>query len=130
MTIKLPEIAIDYESSDPNGLTDAVDVAICTIDRHVLLANKLFESRSEDFYSIAQQVHQQMRDLLRHANQVEDDFYRKDFRRRLYRVQAVIDFLQQYGPYVPGSGGQRPARPKGKVESMRPGGLPGLGKRR
>ena len=130
MTIQLPDIAVEYEPTDPDGRINAVDAAIDALDKHLRLAVRLFESRSEDFYGIAAQAHEQMRQVLRHANQVEDEFYRRDFRRRLHRAQAVISYLQEYGPYVEGSGVLRSRNPREKIQSVTPGGLPGLGKRR
>lgn len=130
MAVRLPEIDLEHDSEDADQIVIVLDSAIETLDRHTQLAVRLFAARSEDFHPIAEQAHEQMRGILRVANQVVDDYYRKDFRRRLHRVQAVISFLQEYGPYVEGSGVLRSRNPREKIQSVAPGGLPGQGKRR
>lgn len=130
MTLKLPDIDLEHDPKDADNIVLLLDDAIETLDRHTQLALRLSAAHSEDFYSIAGQVHEQMRGILRVANQVEDDYYRRDFRRRLHRVQAVISFLQEYGPRVEGSGVLHSRNPREKIQSVTPGGLPGQGKRR
>lgn len=129
MTFQLPNIPVEYDPEDHSRI-DAVDVAIETLDHHLRLAVKLFESRSEEMYSITAQSYKQLQQIIRHANQVEDDFWRKELRRRLNRARAVIDYLQTYGPEVEGSGTLRSRNPTEAIQSVTPGGLPGLGKRR
>lgn len=130
MTIQLPPIPIDKTPRDGDEFIFAVDAALYQLERHVLLAVRLFSSDSEDFHQIARQAFDQSRALLRSANQIskEYDLDRSEARRRAQRAMSTLSFLQDFGPYVSGSGGQRPAPFSGSVKSVTQGGLPGLGK--
>lgn len=131
MAIQLPPIPIDKTPRDGNEFIFSVDAALYQLERHVLLAVRLFSSGSEDFPQIARQAFDQSRALLRSANQIskEQDLDRSEARRRAQRAMSTLSFLQDHGPYVSGSGGQRPAPFSEEVRTVSSGGLPGHGKR-
>lgn len=122
--IELPEIGL--ESFDYFGADDAGT----GIEKYVLMALRLWEKGSEDFYPVALQTHQQIKRLRSEAGKVEDDQDRRELLHRLGRSSGTLAFLQSYGPEIQGSGPVRPSQVKGrKIGSITSGGLPSLGKR-
>lgn len=130
MEAQLPDLAIQYDPKDPQSRADAVDAAIETLDRHLLLAVRLSNSRSKAAAAITAQCFAQMQQIRLHSKQVRDKFQRKEFRRRLGRIDAVISNLHRSVPRFEGSGPLRVRSLSGPIRSVSSGGLPTLGKRR
>lgn len=130
MSARVPRIPLDYdptsERSTVKALTDALDV----LDRHVRFALKLYASKSDDLYAIAEQVRGQARFILRRVKQAKGFSHTRLMRERAERAIAVLSFLTEYGPYVHGSGVLGRRTPIAEIESVSAGGLPGLGRRR
>lgn len=130
MTWQLPDIRIEYDRRNPQSRVDAVDAAIKTLDRHLLLTVRLSNSRPEVARTVTAQCFAQMRQIRLHSKQVKDKFQRKEFRRRLDRIEAAINHLHASTPRVKGSGALRVRSLTMPVRSVSSGGLPTLGKRR
>ncbi|GAA1167005.1 hypothetical protein [Nesterenkonia sandarakina] len=122
--IELPEVHLGQE--DPHG----ADYAVSRIEKYVLMALRLWEKGSEDFYPVARQTIKQIDTLRAEAERVEDDYDRRDSLRRLGHCRSTLEFLRYYSPGIEGSGPVRPAQIKGKkIGSITSSGLPSLGKR-
>lgn len=100
------------------------------VERQLLFALKLWHERNENYARIAEAVRTSGVELRTKARKIMNEDDRKDALRNIGRIMSVISFHNEYAPYVEGSGGQRPAPPSGKIRSVTPGGLPGMGKRR
>ena len=99
-------------------------------ERQLLFALRLWHDRNENYARIAEAVRVSTMELRDKARKIQDADDRREALRGINRIFAVISFHNTYAPYVEGSGGQRPAPPRGKIKSVTPGGLPGMGKRR
>lgn len=130
MSAQLPDLAIQYDPKNPQGRVDAVDAAIKTLDRHLVLAVRLSNSRSKGAAAITAQCFAQMQQIRLHTKQVKDKFQRKEFRRRLDRIDAVISNLHSFVPRIEGSGPLHVRSLTSPIRSVSSGGLPTLGKRR
>lgn len=100
------------------------------LERQLLFVVSLWHARNDNFERIAGAVRVSAHELRRKAQDIKGLEDRQEMLRKIGRVLSVISFHCEYPPYVEGSGGQRPARPKGRINSVTPGGLPGMGKRR
>lgn len=107
-----------------------VDEEADLMQRQLLFVLRLWHDRDENYARVAEAVRVSAQDLRKKAQSIKDSDDRQEMLRKIGRVLSVISFHNEYAPYVPGSGGHRPALPKGRVKSVTPGGLPGLGKRR
>ena len=99
-------------------------------ERQLLFALRLWHDRNENYARIAEAVRGSTVELRNKARKIKDANDRRESLRGIGRIFSIISFLNEYAPYVEGSGGQRPAPPSGKIRSVTPGGLPGMGKRR
>ncbi|MGJ5724847.1 hypothetical protein ACSBQT_10745 [Brevibacterium sp. H602] len=128
MSAQIPDI----EFPEPNGDEATfflASAAVNEVERYVRLLLKLHGQGSEEFYSVGRQVQAVINSTIRKARRFTDNDDRKELLRSLYRCKSTASFLIEFGPYVEGSGGQRPGRPNTAVKSVKSGGLPGLGKR-
>ncbi|MCK6090195.1 hypothetical protein [Micrococcus endophyticus] len=99
------------------------------VEKNVLLAMRLRHEGKGNFYPLAQKIRDQVARLRKDARAIQDSENREEAFRDLRRISATMSLLGKYGPYVEGSGGQRPARPRHEVKSVTSGGLPGHGRR-
>lgn len=100
------------------------------IDRQLRFALQLWHQRNENYERVSEAVRQSTLNLRKYARTIQDEEDRRDSLRNINRILSVLSFHDEYAPYVEGSGGQRPGRPRHKVESVTSAGLPGHGKRR
>lgn len=100
------------------------------LERQLLFVLKLWRDRDENYERIAGAVRVGAGKVRTKAQGLRDSRDRQDMLRKIERMISDISHLNRYPPYVPGSGGQRPAPPRGRISSIKPGGLPGFGKRR
>lgn len=107
-----------------------VDEEVDQHQRQLLFVLGLWHDRDENYERVAEAVRVSAKELRKKAQTIKDPDDRQEMLRKIGRILSVISFHNEYSPYVPGSGGHRPARPKGRIKSVTPGGLPGIGKRR
>lgn len=100
------------------------------LQRQLLFVLQLWHDRNENYERVAETVRVATQEVRKRAHSISDADDRRDMLRKAGRILSVISFHNEYAPYVPGSGGQRPAPPTGRINSVTPGGLPGQGKRR
>lgn len=100
------------------------------LERQLLFVLKLWSDRDENYERVAGAVRAGAGKVRAKAQGIKDSRDRQDMLRKIERMNSDISRLNRYPPYVPGSGGQRPAPPRGRISSIKPGGLPGFGKRR
>lgn len=107
-----------------------IDAELDRLQLQLLFVLDLWHNRNENYERVAEAVRVAAQDARKKAQSIQDPDDRKETLRKVGRILSVISFHNEYAPYVEGSGGQRPARPKGRIKSVTPGGLPGMGKRR
>lgn len=100
-----------------------------TIDKQLRFTIRLWHEGDENFGRIAEAVRRAAVDLRKEAHHIENAEDRRESLRPIGRILSVLSFLTEYAPYVEGSGGQRPARPRHRIETVTSAGLPGHGKR-
>lgn len=100
------------------------------LERQLLFVMKLWSDQDENYERIAAAVGVGAGKLRTKAKGINHARDRQDMLGKIERVISDISRLNRYPPYVPGSGAQRPAPPRGRISSIKPGGLPGFGKRR
>lgn len=117
--------------SEPNdSLYREIKDDVEKLERQLLFVLKLWSDRDENYERIASAVRVGAGKVRTKAQDIKDSRARQDLLRKIEGVISDISHLNRYPPYVPGSGGQRPAPPRGRISSIKPGGLPGSGKRR
>ena len=127
--VHIPRLDIDLViTPDMQYAGDVMD-NVEKVEKNVLLAMRLRQERKENFYPLAQKIRDQVSRLRGDAKKIKDRDSREEAFRDLRRISATMSLLEKYGPYVEGSDGQRPARPRHQVKSVTSGGLPGHGKR-
>jgi hypothetical protein len=97
------------------------------LQRQLLFVLGLWHDRDENYERVPEAVRLSAQELRKKAQAIKDTDDRQEMLRKIGRVLSVISFHNEYAPYVPGSGGQRPARPKGRIRSVTPVDCPGLG---
>lgn len=100
------------------------------IDRQLRFTIRLWHEGNENCGRVADAVGRAASALRKEAHRIQHPDDRRSALRAINRILSVLSFLSEYLPYVEGSGGQRPARPRYEVESVTSAGLPGHGKRR
>lgn len=112
------------------GLYGKVRCDVERLERQLLFVVQLWSDRDENYERIAAAVRAGAEKLRTEAKSINQARDRQDMLEKIERVISHISHLNRYPPYVPGSAGQRPASPRGRIGSIKPGGLPGFGKRR
>lgn len=119
-----------FDDSDPLERESAVLDASLTIDRYVRFLIRLSYEDSLDFFRFADQVQAEIRAVRACARRVEDSTVKDVVLDDLKRAASVVSFLRDYPPIVGGSSGLTSGTPSRKIGTVRPSGLPGLGKNR
>lgn len=109
-----------------------LDHACSTIERNLTIAMSAIDARSEDYYTVARTIREQIKKVRTRAEEMEREVDRKEIQYRLTRAKYVVSFLDELGPRVEGSGALHSSG-TGKhkrIEAVFAAGLPTLGKRR
>lgn len=120
-----------HHSEPHNSLCrEEIEEEVEQLERQLSFVLKLWHDRDENYERIAHAFQVGAGKVRTKAQGIKNSEDRQDMLRKIERILSEISFHNQHPPYVPGSGGQRPAPPRGRISSINPGGLPGFGKRR
>lgn len=100
------------------------------IEYHLIFVLRLWHEGSDNYLRIADAVWHEALRLQRRARTIEEPEERRESLRQIGRILSVISFHNEYAQWVEGSPlGLVHGPPRGPIRSIRPGGLPGQGRR-